>query len=58
MQGTDPAKEAAQCEMSKKESEGHSSAASFIDTGKVHFPLQKQPGYRLNSHDLQILHLH
>jgi len=42
MQGADPANGAAQKEKSVKESEGHSSAASFIDLGKVHFLLQRE----------------
>ena len=39
MQGADPADGAAQKEI--KESEGHSSAASFIDLEKKHFLLQR-----------------
>jgi hypothetical protein len=44
MQGADPANGAAQKEKSVKESEGHSSAASFIDSGKVHF-LRQRSGF-------------
>jgi hypothetical protein len=40
MQGAGPWNGAAHKEMSKKESEGHSSAASFIDSVKEHLPLQ------------------
>jgi hypothetical protein len=45
MQGAGPSHGAAQSEMSKTESEGHSSAASFIDSAKEHLPGQNE-GYR------------
>ena len=45
MQGADPSHGAAQREMSKTESEGHSSAASFIDSAKEHL-LRQNEGHR------------
>jgi hypothetical protein len=54
MQGADPSHGAAQREMSKTESEGHSSAASFIDSGKEHLPRQSQSLLTLEAAGLQI----
>jgi hypothetical protein len=55
MQGADPSHGAAQREMSKTESEGHLSAASFIDSAKKHLPRQKYRCCGLRAANLQVL---
>ena len=55
MQGADPSHGTARREMSKTESEGHSSAASFIDSVKKHLPRQNCYSRRPRMANLQVL---
>jgi len=55
MQGAGPSHGAAQSEMSKTESEGHSSAASFIDSVKKHLLRQNESHLKFMTANLQVI---